>query len=122
MVYFASKVLHDAEIKIDSARQICSLMNDIRVNFNSAVAFFEYLGFIETTLTLLIPTEAGKKLFTALYDGFGYMLSEICLNKVVFDGLVDITALRFDAIKGCYYIQRHGFPFSAALFRNVLYS
>lgn len=121
ILYFASTVLKNGEIKRDSARQICSFINDVRINFNSAVAFFEYLGFINASANLLTPTEDGKKLYSLLGDGgFEEALCETCLNKVTTDEIIDITALRFDVVKGKYYIQRHGFPIAAAVFRNVL--
>ena len=121
ILYFASTVLKNGEIKRDSARQICSFINDVRINFNSAVAFFEYLGFINASANLLTPTEDGNKLYSLLGDGgFEEALCEACLNKVTTDEIIDITALRFDVVKGKYYIQRHGFPIAAAIFRNVL--
>jgi len=120
ILFFAGTVLKNGEIKRDSARQICSFSNDIRVNFNSAVAFFEYLGFINVTANSLEPTEAGKKLYSLLGGGFEEMFCEVCLNTVTTNGVIDMTALRFDTVKGCYYIQKHGFPISAAVFRNVL--
>lgn len=121
ILYFASTVLKNGEIKRDSARQICSFINDVRINFNSAVAFFEYLGFINASANLLTPTEDGNKLYSLLDDGgFEEALCEACLNKVTTDEIIDITALRFDVVKGKYYIQRHGFPIAAAIFRNVL--
>lgn len=120
ILYFAGTVLKNGEIKLDSARQICSFKNDIRVNFNSAVAFFEYLGFINVSETMLIPTDEGKHLFSLLNCGFGEMLCEVCLSKVTAEGVIDFSSLHFDMANGRYYIQRHGFPISAAVFRNVL--
>jgi hypothetical protein len=121
ILYFASTVLKNGDIKRDSARQICSFINGIRINFNSAVAFFEYLGFINVSENFLTPTEDGKKLYSMLGDGgLEEALCEACLNKVTTDEIIDITALRFDVVKGKYYIQRHGFPIAAAIFRNVL--
>lgn len=120
IMYFASTVLKGEGIKRESARQICSFVNDMRVNFNGAVAFFEFLGFIKVSANSLTPTEDGKKLYSLLGGGFEEALCEACLNKVAIDEIIDISALRFDAAKGKYYIQRHGFPITAAVFRNVL--
>lgn len=120
ILYFADIVLRNGEIKRESARQICSFINDIRINFNSAVAFFEYLGFISVSLDSLIPTEDGKKLLSLIGCGIEEALCEACLDRVTKDSVIDITALRFDTIKDKYYIQRHGFPINAAVFRNVL--
>ena len=66
------------------------------------------------------PTEDGEKFYSLLFDGFEEALCEACLNKVTADGIINISALRFDAAKGKYYIQRHGFPIASAVFRNVL--
>jgi hypothetical protein len=120
ILYFASKVLKSDFILRDSARLICSFVDGIRINFNGAVAFFEYLGFINVSIDSLSPTEFGKKLYFLLGDGFEEALCEACLTKVTNDGIIDTTALRFDATKGKYYIQRHGFPIATAVFRNVL--
>lgn len=120
ILYFASIVLKSEKILRVSARQICSFVEGIRINFNGAVAFFEYLGFIEVSVDSLKPTEDGKKLYSLLVDGFEEALCEACLYKVTADGIIDISALRFNATKGRYYIQRHGFPIATAVFRNVL--
>jgi len=120
IMYFAGTVLKSDIILRDSARQICSFVDGIRINFNGAVAFFEYLGFIEVSADSLRPTEEGKKLYSLICDGFDEALCEACLNKVTADGVIDISALRFDAVKGKYCIQRHGFPIASAVFRNVL--
>ena len=122
IIYFAGIVLKSGEIKKSSARQICSFVNDRRINFDSAVAFFEYLGFITSSSNSLIPTEAGKTLYTMLLniEAFEERLCEECLDKIVVNRVVDIDALRFDATKGKYYILKYGFPIAAAIFRNIL--
>ena len=120
ILYFADTVLKNGEIKRDSARHICSFINDIRVNFNSAVAFFEYLGFISVSTNSIEPTEDGKRLYEVLDAGFEEALCERCLNKITAEGIIDLTAIRFDTDKGSYCIQKHGFPIFAAVFRNVL--
>jgi len=120
IIYFAGVVLKNGEIKKDSARQICSFKNDVRINFNSAVAFFEYLGFIDVTLSTIAPTDEGKRLYSHVEGGFDESFCEACLSKVTADATVDLTAIRFDTTNGKYYIQKHGFPMAAAVFRNVL--
>lgn len=121
ILYFAGTVLKGDEIKRDSARQICSFANDVRINFNAAVAFFEYLGLIDVSVQSLKPTDSGRKLCGLLDDGsFEEKLCETCLEKVMADAVIDIGALRFDSSKGAYYIEKHGFPIAAAVFRNVL--
>ena len=120
ILHFAGTVLKNGEIKRDSARHICSFINDARINFNSAVSFFEYLGFLSVSHTVLTPTENGKSLYALIGDGFDEALCEACLDKVTKDDIVDVSALKFDPAKGKYNIQKHGFPIAAAVFRNVL--
>lgn len=122
ILHFANTVLKSDEIKKDSARQICSFVNDMRINFNGAVSFFEYLGFITlATSHSLSPTEEGKNLYTLIgTDSFVKMLCEGCIQKITSDDVIDIEAVKFDIVKGKYYILKHGFPMTAAVFRNVL--
>jgi hypothetical protein len=70
ILHFASTVLKGDEIKRESARQMCSFVNDMRINFNGAVAFFEYLGFISVSENSLTPTDEGKKMRSLLGGGF----------------------------------------------------
>ncbi|OJU09164.1 MAG: hypothetical protein BGN88_08410 [Clostridiales bacterium 43-6] len=120
ILHFASTILKGDEIKRESARQICSFVNDMRINFSGAVTFFEYLGFISVSENSLIPTDEGKKLYSLLGGGFEEMLCMACLNKIIADTILDTNALRFDVLKERYHIQKHGFPIAAAVFRNVL--
>lgn len=122
ILHFANTVLKGDEIKNDSARQICSFVNNMIIKFNSAVSFFEYLGFITlTTSQSLSPTEEGKNLYTLIgTDSFEKMLCERCIQKIISDDVIDIDAVKFDIANGKYYILKHGFPMAAALFRNVL--
>lgn len=120
ILHFANTVLKSDRIKRESARQICLFVNDMRINFSGAVAFFEYLGFICVSTNSLIPTDEGKKLHSLLGDGFEEMLCTACLNKITADTILDTNALRFDVVKGRYHILKHGFPIAAAVFRNVL--
>lgn len=120
ILHFADTVLKGDEIKRESARQICSFVNDMRINFSGAVTFFEYLGFISVSANSLIPTDEGKKLYSLLGGGFEEMLCRACLNKIIADTILDTNAMRFDVVKERYHIQKHGFPIAAAVFRNVL--
>lgn len=120
ILYFAETVLKCNVILRESAQQLCSFVDGIRINFNCSVAFFEYLGFIRTSANSLYPTEEGKRLYSLLSGGFEEALCEVCLAKVATDELIDMSALRFDTIHGKYYFQKNCFPIAAAVFRNVL--
>ena len=118
--HFARTTLRNGEIELEAARQICSFINGIRLNFNSAVAFFDYLDFISVTDTTLFPTVAGKQLHSLMDSNFNKMFCEVCLNKIAEAEIIRNDAIHFDATSGRYFIQKHGFPFTAAVFRNVL--
>lgn len=120
ILYFASTILKDDVIVRDSARKICSFVDGIRIDFNAAVALFEYLELIRTEKNALVPTEEGRALYSFIQSGFEEKLCEKCLSRITIDEVIDIEALRFDVIQGKYYIQRYGFPMAAAVFRNML--
>lgn len=122
ILYFAKTILKSDKIKNDSAHQICSFVNDMRINFNGAVSFFEYLGFITITSNqYLNPTKEGKKLYTLIStDSFEKILCERCIKKITSDNVIDMDTVKFDINNGKYYILKHGFPITAALFRNLL--
>lgn len=121
ITYFSGVILSGKPIKRESARQICSFVNDIRLNFNAAIAFFEYLGLIEAKANNLISsTDLGLQLKQYDSTGFQEALCHLCLQKVVDEGHLPSKVIRFDAEKGRYIIQKHGFPISAAVFRNFL--
>lgn len=118
--HFADTILKSDKIQIETARQICSFINGIRLNFNSALAFFQYLQLIDITGTSIVPTSSGIKFYFQLEWNFEKNFCEICLNRIIEDEIIRFDAFKFDTIKGRYYIQKHGFPLNAAIFRNVL--
>ncbi len=120
ILYFARTVLKNGVIKRESARHLCSFINGVQINYNSIVAFFEYLELVSVSTDTLTPTEDGSKLYALLDSGFEEMLCEVCLKKLLVNEIIDTSAFRFDASKRSYYIQKHGFPIASAVFRNVL--
>lgn len=121
MAYFAKVVLSDDRIQKTAAQKICSLQNNIRLNFNAAVAFFSYLGLIEQTGPWLYATEAGKLLRTQVdTPSFGVNICTLCFEKIIAEGVIDSEAIHFSVIQERYYIERYGFSVSAAIFRNIL--
>ena len=120
IMYFANTILKNGEIELDSVRQICSFVNNVRINFNSAIAIFEYLGFIHISDSLLVPTENGQKLYTFIDNGFEELFCETCLSKLIADAVINVSAFKFDLSKGKYYVPKYGFPITAVVFRNVL--
>ena len=41
IAYFAKQVLSDSRVQKSSIQKLCSLQNDIRLNFSATVAFFK---------------------------------------------------------------------------------
>lgn len=119
--HFSSVVLSDKPIKREVGRQICSYANDIRLNFNASLAFFEYLGLIKIDNPLyIISTQLGEKLHQMTSDRFQLELCRLCFQKVIDDGYLPSKVIRFDVEQGRYVIRKHGFSISAAVFRNFL--
>lgn len=122
ILHFTNIILKENEIKKDSARQLCSFVNDIRINFNGAVSFYEYLGFVTSGLDgLICTTDRGKILHKSIETGnYEKMLCDECMKKIISDEVIDINSVKFDVNSGKYQILKHGFPIAAAVFRNVL--
>jgi len=122
IMHFSKTVLRDNEIKKESAQKICSFVNDVRINYNTSVAFFEYLNFLVVLPgDIISPTAEGRKLYSVMdTDEFDRILCETCIQKMTADSIIDLDAIRFDIGKSSYNILKYAFPVSAALFRNVL--
>ncbi|OQB13024.1 MAG: hypothetical protein BWY15_01988 [Firmicutes bacterium ADurb.Bin193] len=119
--YFAEVILSQGETDYSSAQSICSFVNGIRLNFSCAVAFFEYLEIVNYDNVTIVPTDTGKELSQCLNtDKFTNSLCELCIKKIVNDGIVDISAVHFDPGVRTYFVEKYGFPVWAALFRNTL--
>ena len=94
---------------------------EIWYNFNAAVAFFEYLGLIEPRGNNQIgSTELGLQLKQSDPEELQKSLCHLCLQKVIDEGYLPSKVIRFNTDIGRYIIQKHGFPISAAVFRNFL--
>lgn len=120
ILHFTRVVIGDKPIKREAARQMCSFLNDMRINFNAAVALYEYLGIVELTAQTISTTSIGTTLKNADDDEIRVALCRLCLKKVVDDGILPNGVIHFNPNEAKYFIQKHGFPFSAAIFRNCL--
>lgn len=118
IAYFAKQVIVDSCVQKSSIQKLCGLQNDIRLNFNAAVAFFKYLQLIEEKAGYLYPTEAAAGLCASA--NFDRSLCTACLIQIIKDGLLDTDAIRYNMERQVYIIERYGFSVSAALFRNIL--
>jgi len=120
ILHFTNVILENDSISKETAHTLCSFVKDIRINFDSAIYFFEYLDLIILSTDLISPTAKGRELFLAINHEFEESLCKLCLNAVTVNKIIDISALKFDSLSGKYYIQKYGFPIHTALFRNIL--
>ena len=118
IAYFTEQVLGASKVQKSSLQKLCSLQNDIRLNFNAAVAFFTYLQLIEEKAGYLYPTEDALKLQKS--NDPNKEMCKICLLKISQDGFLNTEAIRYNMVRKDYIIERYGFSVSSALFRNVL--
>lgn len=108
------------KISRDEIRNRCALENDIVVNCSGAVAFFEYLGLVETTSDTVMPL---SELNTLANNDSVMIISQLVamsINRLVEDEIFDKDATGFDAEKGLLTIKRSAFPLAYAAIRNFL--
>lgn len=118
IAYFAKIVLGSEHITTNTAQKLCSLRNDIRLNFPAALAFFKYLGLIVEHDKQISASDEGKSLNSD--TNFSSEFCRICLQNIISSGVIDMEAVHFDSLLDKYHIEKYGFSVTTALFRNVL--
>lgn len=117
---FIRTVISDSPVKMESARIICQSQKEIILSFNLAALFFEFLGLIECRAKKILSTEIGIQLNEESEEKVKEILCKICLKKVIQERILDDDRIHFNPVENYYYIERQGFAFSAAIFRNTL--
>lgn len=94
--------------------------NGITVNCSGAIAFLEYLKLVEITENSVIPTDSINRLCAKSREDTINEVVQLCLAKMIEDGIFDQDTLVFDAEKGHLSIKRSAFPLAYAAVRNFL--
>ncbi|MDE1367174.1 DUF3883 domain-containing protein [Bacillus licheniformis] len=97
-----------------------SLENGLNINCSGALAFLEYLEYVEFSEDNIIVTERLKEL--KLLEGSSIIdtLVRSCISKLTDEGIFDLDRTGFDVDKGHISIKRSAFPLAYAAIRNFL--
>ncbi len=116
--FFLNQILEDSPIDIDSLKELCNLEKNIKLTFEAAIIFFEYLKII---------TEKDKKFYLAenaikikKSDNIPKTLCSICLKQITTDNILDLEAVYYSHENNLYKIKKGGFSFKYSLLRNIL--
>lgn len=85
-------------------RNICSFVDDIKLNFNAATALFAYFDLIEIKGNTIVTTESGLNIAKLTDDELLYTLCSICLKKVMDAGILNVQFIKFDVSDANFYI------------------
>lgn len=97
-----------------------SLENGITLNCSGAVAFFEYLGYLENEPDRVIPTDKLNGMEALSHDEFISQVVKDCITTLTDEGIFDSGSTCFDVEEGHLSIRRSAFPLAYAAVRNFL--
>ncbi len=120
ILFLVSIMAGKERISRDEIRNRCALENNITVNCPGAVAFFEYLGLVDTTSDTIMPLPELDTLAAKSNGEIIEQLAAMSINRLVEEGIFDKDATGFDAEKGHLTIKRSAFPLAYAAVRNFL--
>lgn len=119
LLFLVSMIAGKEKISQSEIRNRCALENGITVNCPGAVAFLQYLGYVEVNDNEVIP----KETMDALSFGDSNVIKTLvkqCIESLVEEGIFDKNNVGFDSDKGRLSIKRSAFPLSHAAIRNFL--
>lgn len=97
-----------------------ALENGITINCSGALAFFEYLEYVEFSGDSIVLTERFKELESLKGNSIIDVLVKSCITKLIDEGIFDSNGTGFDENKGHMSIKRSAFPLAYAAIRNFL--
>lgn len=97
----------------------CALEKNVSIRCDGAVAFLQYLGYVERDAVYVITTEK----FRNLPDNRDAIINTFikdCIETLAEEGIFDSDATSFDPEKGHLSIKRSAFPLAYAAIRNFM--
>lgn len=118
---FLAKILFDKPYvnKQEIVNRI-ALENPITLNCGGAVAFYEYLGYLNVEFDRVIPTDKLNLMRNLNNEAFIKGIIKDCLSALSEDGIFDFGSTCFDVEEGQLSIKRSAFPLAYAAIRNFL--
>lgn len=98
----------------------CALEKRVTIHCSGAVAFLQYLGYIENDGEIVTTTDKYASIDSKEKSVVISSLVEECITKLTEEGLFDKEGLVFDAEQGHLSIRRSAFPLAYASIRNFL--
>ena len=120
LLFLISIIAGKEKISRDEIRNRCALENGVTVNCPGAVAFFEYLGLVETDVESVKPMDSLNSLYSLSDEDKIKQLVSLSITRLVEDEIFDTDVTGFDSEKGHLTIKRSAFPLSYAAIRNFL--
>lgn len=97
----------------------CALEKNVSIRCDGAVAFLQYLGYVERDEVYVITTEKFKNL-PVNRDAIINTFIKDCIETLAEEGIFDSDATSFDPEKGHLSIKRSAFPLAYAAIRNFM--
>lgn len=97
-----------------------ALENGITISCSGALAFLEYLEYVEFSGDSIVLTERFKELESLQGNSIIDALVKSCIAKLINEGIFDSDGTGFDANKGHMSVKRSAFPLAYAAIRNFL--
>lgn len=120
LLFLLSILFEKRKVSKSEINNRCAMENGITVNCPGAIAFLEYLKLVEITENSVIPTDSINQLCAKSREDIINEVVQLCLVKMVEDGIFDQNTLVFDTEKGHLSIKRSAFPLAYAAIRNFL--
>jgi len=120
LIFLVSMLSGRKKVGFNELVNRCSLEKNIIVHCSGALAFFQYLGYVDQEDEIVIPTEKFRDLSGIGNDEIIKTLVDNCIKKLTEDGLFDPNNTTFDPESGHLNIKRSAFPLSYAAIRNFL--
>ena len=119
--HFTDIILSDHPVTQRLAKGRCLFVNNMRINFDAALAFFQYLGLVERVdAEKIYSSELGIELSKKDKQEFQETLCRLCFQKILKEDILHLDAVKYDLQRDCYIIKNYGFSLEAAVFRNFL--
>jgi hypothetical protein len=118
---FLAKILFDKPyVNKQEIANRAALENSITLNCGGAVAFYEYLGYLNVEFDRVIPTDKLNSMRGLDNEAFIKSVIKDCISALSEDGIFDSGSTCFDVEEGQLSIKRSAFPLAYAAIRNFL--
>lgn len=120
ILFLASILFNKPAVDIKEISNRVSLEKGISLNCIGAVAFFDYLGYVQSDSNRVIPTEKLNGMNLLDRECFINQMVKDCITTLTEEGIFDAGSTCFDIEAGHLSIKHSAFPLAYAAIRNFL--